>query len=255
MTLHSEVSGSGPDLVLLHGWGMPAGVWGDLARELSPQFRVHAVDLPGYGGSATCNPYTLDQMAALLARQMPARCLVCGWSLGGQVALAWAATAPQQVAQLALIATTPCFTRRSGWPHAAEADVLRAFAEGLRTDYAATLKRFLSLQALGDAQAKQVALRLKDGWSANDKPDLGALEQGLEILLNADLRERLSAIDQPALVMHGDRDTLTPLAAGEYLSRSLPDARFIRLRGAAHAPFVSDVQGTGALLKRFFDER
>lgn len=255
MTLHNEVSGSGPDLVLLHGWGMHAGIWADLARELAPFFRVHAVDLPGYGGSAMCDPYTLDQVAALLARQMPQRCLVCGWSLGGQVALAWAATAPQQVARLALIATTPCFTQRSDWPHAVEAEVLRAFAEGLRTDYAATLKRFLSLQALGDAQARQVVQRLKEGWSASDKPDPRALEQGLEILLHADLRERLAAVTQPALVMHGDRDTLTPPAAGEYLSRSLPDARLIRLRGAAHAPFVSDAQGTGALLKRFFDER
>jgi len=73
-------------------------------------------------------------------------------------------------------------------------------------------------------------------------------------LLNADLRDRLSAIDQPALVMHGDRDTLTPLAAGEYLSRHLPNARLAKVRGAAHAPFVSDAQGTGVLLKRFFDE-
>lgn len=255
MTLHSDVSGSGPDLVLLHGWGMHAGIWVDLARELAPFFRVHAVDLPGYGGSATCDPYTLDQVAALLARQMPQHCLVCGWSLGGQVALAWAAIAPQQVARLALIATTPCFTQRSGWPHAVEAGVLRAFAEGLRTDYAGTLKRFLSLQVLGDAQAKQVALRLKDSLSARDEPDRGALGQGLEILLNADLRDRLSSIAQPTLVVQGDRDTLTPLAAGEYLSRSLPNARLIRLRGAAHAPFVSDAQGTGALLKRFFDER
>lgn len=253
--MHSEVSGRGPDLVLLHGWGMHAGIWADLARELAPFFRVHAVDLPGYGGSATCDPYTLDQVAALLARQMPQRCLVCGWSLGGQVALTWAALAPRQVARLALIATTPCFTQRSGWPHAVEADVLRAFAEGLRTDYAATLKRFLLLQALGDAQARRVALRLKENLSVRSEPDPGALEQGLEILLNADLRDRLSAVAQPALVVHGDSDTLTPLAAGEFLSRRLPDARLIRLHGAAHAPFVSDAQGTGALLKRFFDER
>jgi pimeloyl-[acyl-carrier protein] methyl ester esterase len=234
---------------------MHAGVWGGLARELSPQFRVHAVDLPGYGGSATCDPYTLDQVAALLARQMPQRCLVCGWSLGGQVALAWAAIAPQQVTRLALIATTPCFAQRSGWSHAVEADVVRAFAEELRTDHAGTIRRFLSLQALGDTQARQVALRLKEDLSARGEPDPRALVQGLEILLNADLRGQLSAIAQPALVVHGDRDTLAPFAAGDYLSGNLPNARLVKVHGAAHAPFVSDAQGTGALLKRFFDER
>ncbi len=255
MTLHSEVSGSGPDLVLLHGWGMHAGIWAELARELAPCFRVHAVDLPGYGESTTCDPYTLEQMAAALADEMPQRCLVCGWSLGGQVALAWAAAAPQQVARLALIATTPCFARRADWPHALEADVLRAFAQELRTDYAATIKRFLSLQARGDAQARQVALRLRESLFARGEPDSRALRQGLEILLNADLRDRLATVAQPTLVLHGERDKLTPLAAGEHLSRSLPNARLIRLRGAAHAPFVSDAPGVSALLKRFFDER
>ncbi|MDP2239028.1 MAG: pimeloyl-ACP methyl ester esterase BioH [Burkholderiales bacterium] len=254
MTLNCVESGSGPDLVLVHGWGMHAGIWDGLARELSAQFRVHAVDLPGYGESATCDPCTLEHMASLLARQMPQRSLVCGWSLGGLVALTWAALAPRQVARLALIATTPCFTQRVGWPHAIAADVLHDFAEGLRTDYAATLKRFLSLQALGDAQARQVAQRLKVSLLARAAPDPVALGQGLEILLNADLRDRLGAIGQPVLVVHGDRDLLTPLAAGEYLSRNLPNAQLVRLHGAAHAPFVSNVQGTGALLKRFFDE-
>ncbi len=254
MTLHSEVSGSGPDLVLLHGWGMHAGIWDELVRVLSPQFRVHAVDLPGYGGSAPCDPYTLDHMALLLAWQMPQRCLVCGWSLGGQVALAWAALAPQQVARLALIATTPCFTQRGDWLHAMEPDVLRAFGQELRTDYAATITRFLSLQTRGDTQARRVALRLKNNLAARAAPDPRALEQGLALLLDVDLRERLSVIAQPILVVHGDRDMLTPLAAGEYLSRTLPNARLMKLRGAAHAPFVSDVRGVGTFLKGFFDE-
>ena len=139
MMLHSEASGSGRDLVLMHGWGMHAGIWDGLASELSPHFRVHAVDLPGYGESATCNPYTLEQMATALADEMPQRCLVCGWSLGGQVALTWAGAAPQQVTQLALIATTPCFARRTDWPHAVEASVLHDFAAALKTDYAGTL--------------------------------------------------------------------------------------------------------------------
>jgi len=255
MTLHNEVSGSGPDLVLLHGWGMHAGVWGGLARELSPHFRVHAVNLPGYGASATCEPYTLEKMAAVLAQQMPQRCLVCGWSLGGQVALTWAGMAPQQVARLALIATTPCFSRRADWPHAVEASVLQAFAEELQADYAGTLKRFLSLQALGDARARQVALQLRESLFTRGEPDAAALGQGLEILLHADFRGRLSAVAQPALVLHGDRDTLTPPAAGEYLGRSLPNARIVKLHGAAHAPFVSDLRKTSMILKGFFDER
>ena len=60
MTLHVEVSGSGPDLVLLHGWGMNAAVWGEVATALAQHFRLHCVDLPGHGASPACAPCTLD---------------------------------------------------------------------------------------------------------------------------------------------------------------------------------------------------
>src|SRR5258705_2254288 len=104
MDLHVESKGSGRDLVLLHGWGMNAGVWDEIAHELAPYFRVHCVDLPGHGASS--DEYcTLDALAAAL----PGRVTVCGWSLGGQVALDWALRAPRQAERLVLIASTPRF--------------------------------------------------------------------------------------------------------------------------------------------------
>jgi len=254
MTLHCEVSGSGPDLVLLHGWGADVGIWSELVGELSPRFRLHAVDLPGYGASPTCNPYTLGGIAAALAEEMPRPCLVCGWSLGGQVALEWAGAAPKQVARIALIATTPSFVQRDDWPHAVPAAVLNGFSGELTADCAGAMKRFFSLQALGDEQAKRVATRLRHALFTRGTPDAGVLGQGLKILLETDLRERLAAIAQPALVVHGERDTLVPVAAGEYLSNALPKARLVTLRGAAHAPFVANAGTVCALLEDFLKE-
>ena len=49
--LYHEVRGSGPDLVLLHGWSLNLGVWESLARELATRFRIIAIDLPGHGDS------------------------------------------------------------------------------------------------------------------------------------------------------------------------------------------------------------
>lgn len=255
MTLHVETTGEGPDVVLLHGWGMHGGIWSELTRTLAPRFRVHAVDLPGYGASPACKPYALERIASELALQMPKPCAVCGWSLGGQVALAWAGDAPRQVKRLALIATTPCFVRRDDWPHAVEAHVLHEFARELAANYDSTLRRFLSLQARGDAKAGQVARRLRETLLARGRPGTRVLQHGLEILLGTDLRLELHAIMQPALVVHGDCDVLTPPAAGEHLSRMLPNARLEVMRGAAHAPFVSNPDDVGALLVDFFDER
>ncbi|MGH6693250.1 MAG: alpha/beta fold hydrolase, partial [Gammaproteobacteria bacterium] len=103
-------------VVLLHGWGSDAGVWDDLAGRLGPQLRVHVPDLPGYGAAPAGARYTLEAMADTVARGAPRRCQVVGWSLGGEVALAWALRAPRQVRRLALIGATPCFASRPGWP-------------------------------------------------------------------------------------------------------------------------------------------
>ena len=254
MSLHVETSGSGPDVVLLHGWGMNSSVWSEVAALLATRFRVHALNLPDHGADAASAWETIDALAHRVAQIAPERCTVCGWSLGGAIALVWARRAPQQVTRLALIATSPCFVRRPDWPHALEAQRVHDLSKGLARDRETTLKRFLALQAQGDVRARKVARRLRQALSAQPLPDLRALQQGLATLLGSDLRRHLPAIRQPALLMHGDRDALVPLAAGEYLARALPQARLTVMDGVAHVPFVSDPHATGARLAGFLDE-
>jgi len=68
---------------------------------------------------------------------------------------------------------------------------------------------------------------------------MAALQAGLEMLNDADLRLGLPKICKKTLVIAGDRDTLTPLAASEYIAEKMPDARLSAIAGAAHAPFLS----------------
>lgn len=242
------------DVVLLHGWGSNSIVWKDLAARLAPRCRVHTPDLPGYGGMPSREPYAVDGMAAVVAQDAPPRCHVVGWSLGAQIALAWAKTAPRQVDRLALIAATPRFVQSADWPHAVTEDVLLAFSTALAADRAGTLGRFILLQSQGDGRARQVARQLRAALAAGSAPRAETLKGGLQILLATDLRGDLGSIKQRALVLHGDRDRLTPLAAGEYVSRRLPNAQLVVLRGAAHAPFLSKPKEVAAALQEFFDE-
>jgi len=240
------------DVVLLHGWGSSAGVWNDLAGRLGPRLRVHVPDLPGYGAAPACAPYTLEALAGAVARAAPRRCHVVGWSLGGEVALAWARRAPHQVRRLALIATTPCFAGRPGWPCATAPAVLREFGRLLAADRAGTVARFIAVQARGDARARRVASVLQQ-FSASGATD-GVLAAGLAVLLDADLRRELRRVAQPALVLHGARDRIVPPAAGRGLAAALPNARFSLLRACAHAPFLSQPGRVARELQEFFDE-
>jgi pimeloyl-[acyl-carrier protein] methyl ester esterase len=238
-------------IVLLHGWGMSSAIFDDLAERLAPRFSVRAIDLPGYGGSAPSEPYSLAQLADDIARLAPARCCVLGWSLGAQVALTWARAKPDQVEKLALIAATPCFTRRTDWDCAIEPAVLREFAAALQSDYGGTLVRFISLQARGDAEAKSVMRRLRAALDRAHAPSGSTLEAGLRLLLESDLRSLVSEIVQPALVVHGERDMLVPAAAGDYLASALRDARLVRVARAAHAPFISDAARVSSAIGAF----
>ncbi len=226
-------SGNGPDLVLLPGWGMTAQVWTEVAALLSPQWRVHCVDWSADTGGA---PVTLDALAEAVAALTVPRATVCGWSLGGHLALHWARRKPAQVARFILISTTPCFVRSAGWDHGMEPAVFDAFAQNLAHDVAGTLQRFIVLQAHGDTAERTVIRRLRDCVAL---PDAAALAAGLQLLKHTDLRADLAQIGQPALILHGERDSVVPAGAGDYLQRTLPNARLATIAGAAHAPFIA----------------
>src|SRR4051794_11114479 len=153
-----NADGSGPHLVLLHGWGMHAGVWDEMAALLAPQFRVLSMQLP----AAQSSPDALDAMAATLAGASPSRAIVCGWSMGGQVALRWAQLRPGQVERVVLISSTPRFINGPDWNHGMAPKVFTVFAESLEQDLNATLQRFVVLQAHGDESARNVVRRLNE---------------------------------------------------------------------------------------------
>jgi len=252
MSLHFTTRGAGRDLVLVHGWGTHSGIWSELAEGLSLQFRVHMVDLPGCGGSADCTPYELDQLVTMFARDMPARCGVVGWSLGGQIAVAWARRAVDQVERMALIATSPCFSRRADWPHAVSGELLQEFGRELAADGPGTLRRFYSLEVLGDQSTRKAAARLRECLEYRGTPSIAALEGGLNILLATDQRDELAAVSQPVLVLHGDRDRVAPLAAARHAAGRLPNSELVVISGAAHVPFVTALPEVTAHLARFF---
>jgi pimeloyl-[acyl-carrier protein] methyl ester esterase len=238
-TLHVESLGNGPDLVLLHGWGLHGGIFRSVAPQLAAHHRVHLVDLPGHGRSAPLSgAYTLNEMAHAVAAAVPVNAIWLGWSLGGRVALA-AAARGTAIAKLILVGTNPCFTRRDDWPHGMPEAEFEQFAASVRDNWEQTLQRFLAIQARGSERAREELRALRQDLFAHGKPQPAALAGALEVLRTVDLRSALPAITQRALVLHGARDTLAPLAAAEYTASRLPHATLHVVDAAGHAPFLS----------------
>jgi pimeloyl-[acyl-carrier protein] methyl ester esterase len=271
MSLHVEVTGQGKPLVLLHGWGMHGGIWGDTVARLAEDFEVHNVDLPGHGLSGkgeeergtektaepqlpfslSPSPFSLDTIVGELSARFTKPVSVLGWSLGGIIAQHWAFRFPLKVERLVLVASTPCFTEREDWLFGMPGENLQQFAAELEKNHAATLRRFLALQLRGSEHERELLAALREKLFSRGEPQLAALRGGLHILRDADLREQAPAITQPTLAIAGQRDKLTPPEASYYLAQVMPNARVVEIEGAAHAPFLSHPDIFVAQVRKF----
>lgn len=254
MKLSSESFGSGPDLVLLHGWGMNGAVWAPVREALAVDYRVTVIELPGHGASAY-NPERagLDDWVDACLQAAPPQAVWIGWSLGGQLALQAALCAPHRITGLVGVTASPRFVTGEGWPHAMAPATLNQFARALRRDPHQTLERFLSLQVQGDEAARETLRLLRQDIAQRREADPLALEHGLELLRTVDLRPALGDLRCPSLWLFGERDTLVPADVCDELERLMPEAEILILPGCAHAPFLSHPRACLRALKHFLE--
>ena len=249
--LHVEVAGSGPPLVLLHGWAMHGGVFAPLVARLRETHTLHVVDLPGHGLSHdSAVPLALDACVEAIAQAVPAAPW-CGWSLGGLIALRAAARNPARVPALAMLCASPRFMRGPDWKYGVSAEIFRDFAHGLRDDYRATLDRFVALEAFGSDHAKDEIRALRDELFARGEPAPAVLADGLELLETADLRPALPSLTVPSLWLAGRRDRLVDPRAMREAAAGAPRPRGHVVEHAGHAPFLTHVEEVAAQLRDF----
>lgn len=238
--IHVQVQGQGKDLVVLHGWGVNSAVFASLHQVLS-EYRVHYVDLPGFGLSQQVKG-DINHWVDAIIEHVPEKAVWLGWSLGGLVAKQAAIRYPQHVRALITVACSPCFMAREidQWP-GISADVLAQFASQLSTNLPKTLDRFLAIQAMGSDTMKQDLQDLKQLLLDKPLPQTHALEQGLAMLAEVDLRHDINKIHQPWLRFWGRLDGLVPQKIQAHLPHGAHIEDVIQHK-ASHAPFISHTE-------------
>jgi len=248
--LHIDSFGSGPDLILIHGWAMHGGIFAPLTPLLAERFRVHVVDLPGHGyASASDESIDPARCAADIAALLP-RAIWAGWSFGGLVSLQAALGHPQQVRGIVEIATSPKFVAGPDWTHGVAAEIFIEFGAGLLADYRQTIERFLALETLGSAHGHDELRALKAHVFERGDPALPVLEQGLDVLQSTDLRVRLPTLSVPSLWIAGRRDRLVAAAAIRWSAQHSPRGEFVEI-ASGHAPFLSHAAEVASAIAAF----
>lgn len=249
--LHVEITGEGPPLVLLHGWAMHGGIFAPLVEALRARRTLYVVDLPGHGHSRDAGvPLTLDACARAILDVVPPAPW-CGWSLGGLIALHAAAQWPARVPALAMVCATPRFVRADDWPQGMPAAVFEGFAAGLHADWQGTIERFLALEAFGSEHMREELRLLREAVLARGAPDPQVLADGLHLLETCDLRAALPGLAMPSLWLGGRRDRLVNPAALQAAAALAPQAHYVEIAHAGHAPFLTHADAVATALLDF----
>lgn len=200
--LYSHTTGTGPDLVLLHGWGFNSALFNTLVDQYKDQYRITKIDLPGHGRSdevaGGINEWTNE-----IIKILPNNPILLGWSLGGLLAINIATKI--KLSKLILVASTPNFVQNLDWQYGIDADNFQQFSNTLKQNLSKGLKRFISLQTQDKTQLKALNQSI-DQFPAST----AALNQGLDILLSTDLINEFKQLNIPIIAILGDHDTLVP---------------------------------------------
>jgi pimeloyl-ACP methyl ester carboxylesterase len=257
--------GEGPDLLLLHGLGSTKASFFETAAALSRSYRVHALDLPGFGGSSkpSTAPYGAPYAARAVLGTMDAlgiaRAHIAGNSMGGRVALEVGLTRPERVGGLGLLCPAVAFVRRD-WHLVVrlvrpELGMLPHSLGRSRIE-----RQFWALFADRDQVDPEVADIVVDEFERiyrSPGARLAFLASARAIYLEraygrGGFYERLSELEPPALFVWASHDRLIPEGFRHHVERALPDAEQVVLQGAGHVPQVERPERTNGLLARFF---
>lgn len=230
VNIYYKVHGSGPTLLLTHGFSATAEMWRPNIPALSQRYRLILWDMRGHGQSDSphdaslySEALTVGDMAALLDASEVQQAIIGGHSLGGFMSLAFHLAHPERVKALMLFDTGPGYRKddaRAGWNKRAEAMARNFEEKGL-----AALGRSVEVLACTHRSAQGLALAARGMLAQYDARIISSLE----------------SIKTPTLVLVGDKDE-PYFAATDYMAGKIPGATKVVIANAGHAANIDQPQ-------------
>ncbi len=239
--------GTALPIVFLHGVGSDKRVWRPQLEHFGTSRRAIAMDYPGYGESDPAADADRDDLAAAILSAMDAlniaQAHICGLSLGGVIAIAMHAAAPERCASLMLAGTFAVHPDGEG--------IYQRSLEASRTMGMRALAEARVDMLLGNGATPELRAEVVETMAAIDPQ---AYRIGAAAVWLADQRGRAAAVRAPTLVVCGSEDRITAPELSEELTELVPGARLELIADAGHLANAEQPAAFNSAIDRFLAE-
>lgn len=242
-SLNYIVEGEGKDIIILHGWGANITTVLPIVNILKDKFKVHALDLPGFGNSKEPkNPMDSFEYANIVKAYMDKmeieRVTLIGHSFGGKISIILGNKYPEIIEKIVLINSAGLIPRRT----------IKYYLK----IYSFKTMRFIYKNILFWLKDEKKLERFYKRFGSTDyKDSSGVMRKILVIVVNENLLPLLGNVKSPTLLIWGDKDTSTPLYMGKIMEKNIKNSGLVILEGTGHYSYLDDYQKFTVILRNF----
>ena len=255
LVLNIVDQGSGPPVVLVHGFPLDHSMWRGQIERLSAQFRVIAPDLRGFGKSkSNADVVTMAQFADDIAALLDALSITepisfCGLSMGGYIGWQFVQRHRDRLSRL-----IQCDTRAQADSDDAKATRLKAadhvLANGPEPLVATMMPKLFADTTM--ANQPDVVQATREVMLGTAPAAIAAAQRGMAE--RPDVTKDLSKVDVPTLILCGERDAISPPDEMCEIANAIPGATFVQIDGAGHMAPLEDPQTVNEAILKFLSE-
>jgi non-heme chloroperoxidase len=244
--LHVTDVGEGVPVILIHGWPLSDAMFEyQYSALMKNGYRAIGVTLRGFGQSD--KPYGkfdydvfADDIKVVLEELQIDNAVMGGFSFGGATVIRFISKFKNEhVSKLALFgAAAPCEVRRDDFPYGLSIEILNSLIELNSANRPQLIEEFGKLFAATEtALPKNIS-----GWLAGIQFQSSqyAMDQGLHMIRDSDLRADLENITIPTAIFHGKLDKLCPFELAEQLHKGIANSKLIAFENSGHALFPEE---------------
>lgn len=239
------VEGQGDDILVLHGWGANINTVMSIVNIFKDKFKVHALDLPGFGESGepkvAIDSFEYAEIVKEFINKMNIKKVtLIGHSFGGKISIILASKYPELVEKVILIDSAGLIPKRS----------IKYY---LKVYSFKTLKFLYKNIIFWERDTKKMEKFYKRFGSTDYKDSNGVMREILVKVVNENLRPMLHSIKAPTLIIWGDQDTATPLYMGKEMEREIKDSGLVVLEGTGHYSYLDDYMRFKKIVRSFLN--